>query len=515
MNVNHKSLDKQERKFRQKRSRESLNEDEFNFDEPLIKKRKLNEPSNDTFNPKKSSENKNKSGDDLACIICNNSTENCIKPWIECIECKKRVNIYCSFMIKNQNITIYNENKFQCIICKMKHVINHKKYHKKQEKYKNNPSKYELNVVLYVASIDQYLMKWEKISELKQNKNKNKQFVIERDNIFNENEFFKFCWRKESELTSKQRKLGQNCKSLYSSHNETILHSLKKQKIKLNQEQINKINDKTHSCIKPKIRRYKYRLNGEYFGITTLDKIFTKKELEWITKCMIKRSNVSINDDIIRQYPEAFDIIKSKKVDRVKVYHEYGYSYGSTQTPQKLPINNEQNKKDENTNVNNHKKGNVLYKTRLKMDSLKCSEFIIERIKTVMIDSGLYNDYDINEFDQLQINRYGKLTGIGNHFDECLWFKFPIITLRLENESALHFGVRQRKLRNDSLKIDLNIGTVLIMESWAAMKYKHCVQNKEHQNDHSISVIIRSIRQNAVQKCPNHLKTRYLKKEKE
>ena len=143
------------------------------------------------------------------------------------------------------------------------------------------------------------------------------------------------------------------------------------------------------------------------------------------------------------------------------------------------------------------------------MEALECSKFVIDRIKAVMIESGLYEPGDF-EPDQLQINRYGKYTGIDNHFDECSWFKFPIITFRLESESALHFGMRRRKLRNNSLRMKLKIGTVLIMESWAAMKYRHCVRSIEHRDGHSTAAIIRAVRKNAVRNCPKYIKQRYL-----
>lgn len=477
------------------------------------------------------------------CIVCNQQTENCIKPWLTCTRCHQRVNLYCSWMIRDPDCSIFTEREFICILCKMQDIMEHPKYDRKQKKYSKYPENYRLELMLFVEKTKEYLMRWERNDDTPQ----------PPQNIFCDEDFtvkrmLRYCWRKRNDLNKQQQRDAAKMQQLYGNHNETKLHSLKGHQVSISKEQIDRIqhlsplpkhihsslrlrgNRNGHSSgIRPIINKHCYPLNGAYSGITTMDGIFTADELQWITRCAVEKANVTPESDIVQQHPEAFDFKQTNRTDRVKVYIEYGYTYGDVQAPQEIPqelpdgvpkISHRKLKHrryktpggamNDDLDDAEERKQNLLFRTSLKMASLECAQFVIKRIQTVIVESGLYKKEEFQP-DQVQINRYGKHSGIETHFDEISWFDFPIITLRLERESALHFGVRQRKERNPSLRIKLNVGTTLIMESWAAMKYRHCVRGKEHQRGYSTALIIRKIKTSAVSKCPRYIKNRYLK----
>ncbi|KNC85769.1 hypothetical protein SARC_02073 [Sphaeroforma arctica JP610] len=166
---------------------------------------------------------------------------------------------------------------------------------------------------------------------------------------------------------------------------------------------------------------------------------------------------------------------------RIKVFLGYRYDYGKTQTgPRQL-----------------------LYDDVDTMSKLSLVALVREVLVRVLRNDmqGYLKLPGRNFFNQAVMVCYLKFnSGLGTHQDSKSLFQRPIISIRLLADAALSFNRVGRECRRtpQSFSVPQSVGTVTLLERFAADYATHCVLKKDLKVP-SLSIVFRGVQQSAVE----------------
>jgi hypothetical protein len=232
-------------------------------------------------------------------------------------------------------------------------------------------------------------------------------------------------------------------------------------------------------------RKWRF-LNGTYTGITQIIDYFKPEEIKAlkVEANMLLDSVGSKQIKVGKRVAPLKNILKRTKTldenihkKRVKLFLGYRYAYGTMLKE-------------------NQQKKSRLYND---VDSMAVSESLVVKLKDE-ISTKLKLTPTENYINQAVLNYYIQAgSSLGVHQDDKHLFHRPIISIRLLSDSILSFGCKGMGMQETAyfFPIEQKVGTITIMEGFAADNMLHCIRSRDIQ-DKSLSIIFRKVTEKAI-----------------
>jgi len=238
-------------------------------------------------------------------------------------------------------------------------------------------------------------------------------------------------------------------------------------------------------------RVYRFRSNGQYFGITQYLDVFNEAELEamenkiqrklkvdkylTLKKAKVATSDINLDEkDEFCKCPAHVHI--SANMKRLKIFYGFRYEYNKYHPKLSPGVSHvPQTSKDAET-------------PKLFADAPPIPAWLMKVCKRA-VDVEAIPDLDF--VDIVVVNMYAEPgQGLAVHIDPSSLFKRPIVSMRFFGEGILSFNVKAQYVGHRTQSVHVPRGALTVMEGYAADCITHAVRGTD-VTERSCSVIMR------------------------
>lgn len=234
-------------------------------------------------------------------------------------------------------------------------------------------------------------------------------------------------------------------------------------------------------------RVYRFRSNGQYFGITQYLDVFNEAEMEVLEKKIqvelrakkdfaLKKSEPFTSDCLDGFSKNPAHVHISANMKRLKVFYGFRYEYNKYH-PKCSPCVSHlsQTSKDAET-------------PKLFADAPQIPPWLMKVCKRAVNVDAIP---DLDFVDIVVVNMYAEPgQGLAVHIDPSSLFKRPIVSARFFGEGILSFNVKAQYVGHRTQSVSIPRGALTVMEGYAADCITHAVRGAD-VTEKSCSIIMR------------------------